>query len=231
MTHQEFDLSAFTNRVHERPDLDLVREMVTFLYQALIDQEATDHIGAEPHERSLTRTTRRNGSRPRKVSSKAGDLSLKIPKIRKGSFFPSILERRRRIDEALYAVVIGPQVHGVSTRKVDDLVAALGVDAGISKSEVSRICAEMDQELEAFRTRSLSDTTYPYVFLDATYIKGRVNNRVVSRAVVVAMGVTKEGNREILGLSIGDLRGQGLLDRVPPEPPGSRACRRRARDL
>ena len=204
MTHQEFDLSAFTNRVHERPDLDLVREMVTFLYQALIDQEATDHIGAEPHERSLTRTTRRNGSRPRKVSSKAGDLSLKIPKIRKGSFFPSILERRRRIDEALYAVVIEAYVHGVSTRKVDDLVQALGVDAGISKSEVSRICAAMDEELEAFRTRSLSDTTYPYVFLDATYIKGRVNNRVVSRAVVVAMGVTKEGNREILGLSIGD---------------------------
>ena len=204
MTHQEFDLSAFTNRVHERPDLDLVREMVTFLYQALIDQEATDHIGAEPHERSLTRTTRRNGSRPRRVSSKAGDLSLKIPKIRKGSFFPSILERRRRIDEALYAVVIEAYVHGVSTRKVDDLVQALGVDAGISKSEVSRICAAMDEELEAFRTRSLSDTTYPYVFLDATYIKGRVNNRVVSRAVVVAMGVTKEGNREILGLSIGD---------------------------
>ena len=172
MTHQEFDLSAFTNRVHERPDLDLVREMVTFLYQALIDQEATDHIGAEPHERSLTRTTRRNGSRPRKVSSKAGDLSLKIPKIRKGSFFPSILERRRRIDEALYAVVIGPQVHGVSTRKVDDLVQALGVDAGISKSEVSRICAAMDEELEAFRTRSLSDTTYPYVFLDATNAQG-----------------------------------------------------------
>ena len=116
MTHQEFDLSAFTNRVHERPDLDLVREMVTFLYQSLIDAEATDHIGAEPHERSLTRTTRRNGSRPRKVSSKAGDLSLKIPKIRKGSFFPSILERRRRIDEALYAVVIEAYVHGVSTR-------------------------------------------------------------------------------------------------------------------
>ena len=204
MTHQEFDLSAFTNRVHERPDLDLVREMVTFLYQSLIDAEATDHIGAEPHERSLTRTTRRNGTRARRVSSKAGDLALKIPKIRKGSFFPSILERRRRIDEALYAVVIGPQVHGVSTRKVDDLVQALGVDAGISKSEVSRICAAMDEELEAFRTRSLADTTYPYVFLDATYIKGRVNNRVVSRAVVVAMGVTIEGNREILGLSIGD---------------------------
>jgi hypothetical protein len=159
--------------------------MVTFLYQALIDAEATQHIGAAFYERSLTRTTRRNGSRPRRVSSKAGDLSLKIPKIRKGSFFPSILERRRRIDEALYAVVIKAYVRGVSTRKVDDLVHALGVDDGISKSEVSRIYEAMDEELEAFRTRSLADTTYPYVFLDATYIKGRVYNRLVSRALVV----------------------------------------------
>jgi len=105
MTHQEFDLSALTDRLHEHPDVDLVAEIVAFLYQALIDQEATEQIGAALHELSLTRTTRRNGSRPRKVSSKAGDLALKIPKINKGSFFPSILERRR-IDEALYAVVI-----------------------------------------------------------------------------------------------------------------------------
>ena len=204
MTHEEFDLSALADRLHERPDLDLVREMVTFLYQALIDQEATEHIGAEPHERSITRRTRRNGSRSRKLSSKAGDIDLKIPKLRKGSFFPSILERRRRIDQALYAVVIEAYVHGVSTRKVDDLVQALGVDAGISKSEVSRICQEMDVELDQFRTRDLSATTYPYVFLDATYVKGRVDKRVVSRACVVAMGVSRDGNREILGIQIGD---------------------------
>ena len=204
MAHQEFDLSALVDALDQRPDLDLVREMVTFLYQALIDAEATEQIGAEPHERSLTRTTRRNGTRPRKLSTKAGDVSIKIPKLRKGSFFPSILERRRRIDKALYAVVIEAWVHGVSTRKVDDLVAALGIDAGISKSEVSRICAEMDQELEAFRTRPLATTSYPYVFLDATYVKGRVNGRVVSRAVVVAMGVTDDGTREILGIEVGD---------------------------
>ena len=202
MAHQEFDLSALVDALDQRPDLDLVREMVTFLYQALIDAEATEQIGAEPHERSLTRTTRRNGTRPRKLSTKAGDVSIKIPKLRKGSFFPSILERRRRIDKALYAVVIEAWVHGVSTRKVDDLVAALGIDAGISKSEVSRICAEMDQELEAFRTRPLATTSYPYVFLDATYVKGRVNGRVVSRAVVVAMGVTDDGTREILGVEL-----------------------------
>jgi len=204
MAHQEFDLSAFAERLNDDPDLDLVREMVTVLYQALIDAEATELIGAAPHERSILRTTRRNGSRVRRLSSKAGDLEVKIPKLRKGSFFPSVLERRRRIDQALYAVVIEAYVHGVSTRKVDDLVAALGVDAGISKSEVSRICAAMDAELEVFRTRSLASTPYPYLYLDATYVKGRVQHRVVSRAVVVAMGVSASGTREILGLSIGD---------------------------
>lgn len=204
MTHQEFDLSAFAERVQGSPDLDLVREMVTFLYQALIDAEATEAIGAAPYERSLTRVTRRNGTRDRGLSTRAGDIEVKIPKLRKGTYYPSILERRRRIDQALYAVVIEAYVHGVSTRKVDDLVTALGVGAGISKSEVSRICAKMDGELEAFRTRLLGDSTFPYVFLDATYVKGRVKGRVVSRAVVVAMGVTSNGNREILGLSIGD---------------------------
>ena len=204
MTHAQFDPSALLDALDERPDLDLVREMVTFLYQALIETEATDVIGAERFERSLERTTRRNGSRPRTLSTKAGDIALRIPKLRSGSFFPSVLERRRRIDQALYAVVIEAYVHGVSTRKVDDLVGALGVDAGISKSEVSRICAEMDEELEAFRTRDLASVAYPYVFLDATYVKGRVTGRVVSRAVVIAMGVTADGTREILGLSVGD---------------------------
>jgi excisionase family DNA binding protein len=106
MVHQEFDLSALVDALDQRPDLDLVREMVTFLYQALIDAEATEQIGAEPHERSLSRTMRRNGTRPRRLSTMAGDLEIKVPKLRKGSFFPSILERRRLIDQALYAVVI-----------------------------------------------------------------------------------------------------------------------------
>jgi putative transposase len=204
MTQQQFDPSTLLDAFKEEPDLDLVREMVAFLYQALIDVEATEVIGADRFERSLARTTRRNGSRPRTLSTKAGDISLQIPKLRTGSFFPSVLERRRRIDRALYAVVIEAYVHGVSTRKVDDLVVALGIDTGISKSEVSRICAEMDTELEAFRTRALSATSYPYVFLDATYLKARVDHRVVSRAVVVALGVTIDGQREVLGLSVGD---------------------------
>ena len=204
MTQYQFDPSTLLDAFHERPDLDLVREMVGFLYQALIDIEATEVIGAEPHERTVTRTTRRNGSRAKTLSTKTGDVDVKIPKLRKGSYFPSILERRRRIDQALHAVVMEAYVHGVSTRKVDDLVQALGADTGISKSEVSRICAGMDTELKAFRTRDLSHVAFPYVFLDATYVKGRVDGRVVSRAVVVATGVTTNGDREVLGIDIGD---------------------------
>lgn len=204
MTQNQFDPSALLDAFHDRPDLDLVREMVGFLYQALIDIEATEVIGAEPHERTITRTTRRNGSRSKTLTTKTGDVDIKIPKLRKGSYFPSILERRRRIDQALHAVVMEAYVHGVSTRKVDDLVQALGADSGISKSEVSRICAQMDTELEAFRTRGLAHIAFPYVFVDATYVKGRVGGRVVSRAVVVATGVTTNGDREVLGIDIGD---------------------------
>ncbi|HEY2562165.1 MAG TPA: IS256 family transposase [Acidimicrobiales bacterium] len=204
MTRHEFDPSALLDALRSSPDIDLVRQLVTFMYQGLIDVEAADVIGAEPYEHSLTRTTRRNGSRPRTLSTKAGDIDLRIPKLREGSFFPSVLERRRRIDRALYAVVMEAYVHGVSTRKVDALVQALGADTGISKSEVSRICADMDGELEAFRSRDLGHVGFPYVFCDATYVKARVNGRVVSRAVVVATGITTNGEREILGINVGD---------------------------
>jgi putative transposase len=133
---------------------------------------------------------------------------LRIPKLRTGSFFPSLLERRRRVDQALFAVVMEAYLHGVSTRKVDDPVKALGADTGISKSEVSRICADLDadldQEVGAFRDRSLSEQHFPYVFLDATYCKARVNRRVVSQAVVIATGVRADGWREVLGFAVGD---------------------------
>ena len=145
MTHHDFDPSELLDALRERPDLDLVRQMVGFLYQALIEAEATEVIGAEPHERSGTRTTRRNGHRPRTLSTKAGDVDLKIPKLREGSFFPSVLERRRRVDQALYAVVIEAYVHGVSTRKVDDLVSALGVEAAYS--------GVFEHSVRSFRTR------------------------------------------------------------------------------
>jgi putative transposase len=181
-----------------------IKLAATTIYQALIDAELTAVIGAGPWERTGERSAQRNGYRPRVLSTPAGDLELSIPKLRSGSFFPSLLERRRRVDQALFAVVMEAYLHGVSTRKVDDLVKALGIDSGISKSEVSRICADLDIEVGAFRDRPLAETTYPYVFLDATYCKARVNHRVVSQAVVIATGVTGDGRREVLGFDVGD---------------------------
>ncbi len=138
------------------------------------------------------------------LTTQAGDLDLAIPKVRTGSFFPSLLERRRRIDQALYAVIMEAYVQGVSTRSVDDLVKALGGDTGISKSEVSRICGDLDAELSVFRTRPLDHTRFPYIYRDATYCKARVNHQIVSQAVVVATGITEDGGREVLGLMVGD---------------------------
>ena len=185
--------------------VDLIRESVRMVLQELIEAEASEVVGAARYERTDTQTTERNGSRPRLLSTQAGDIDLRIPKLRKGSFFPLILEPRRRIDQALYAVVMEAYVAGVSTRSVDDLVAALGIDSGISKSEVSRICAGLDEVVAAFRTRRLDHTTFPYVYLDATYLHVRnTTSQVVSMAAVVATGITADGGREVLGLDVGD---------------------------
>ena len=183
---------------------DRIRTAATTIYQALIDAELTAFIGAAPHERTDGRVAQRNGYRPRTLTTTAGDLELRIPKLRTGSFFPSLLERRRRVDQCLFAVVMEAYLHGTSTRKVDDLVKALGADSGVSKSEVSRICAELDVEVAAFRDRSLAGQPFRYVFLDATYCKARVDHRVVSQAVVVATGVAADGRREVLGFDVGD---------------------------
>ena len=183
---------------------DRIRQAAGTIYQALIEAELTAVIGAAPHERTEMRVAQRNGHRTRTLTTTAGDLELRIPKLRTGSFFPSLLERRRRVDQALFAVVMEAYLHGMSTRKVDDLVKALGADTGISKSEVSRICADLDAEVTSFRDRSLADAVFPYVFLDATYCKARVNRRVVSQAVVVATGVRGDGWREVLGFAVGD---------------------------
>jgi hypothetical protein len=140
---------------------DRIRSAATTIYQALIEAELTAVIGAAPHERTDGRIAQRNGSRPRTLSTTAGDLELRIPKLRAGSFFPSLLERRRRIDQALFPVIMEAYLHGVSTRKVDDLVRALGADTGIFKSEVSRICADLDAEVSAFADRSLAEQAFP----------------------------------------------------------------------
>jgi putative transposase len=204
VTLTKSDVTYLLDAIRAGGDIDVIRKGVELVLQALIDTEATEVIGAERYERAEGRSNWRNGNRDRLLATKAGDVELKIPKLRRGSFFPSILERRRRIDRALFAVVMEAYVHGVSTRKVDDLVAALGATSGISKSEVSRICTALDAEMAAFRARPLGHAEFPYVFLDATYLKGRVGGQVVSRAVVVATGVSMNGDREVLGCAVGD---------------------------
>jgi putative transposase len=204
MTLSQSALSSLLDAIRAGGGTDVLREAMTLVLQELIELEAAQVIGAGRYERSDERTTHRNGSRSRLLSTKAGDVELRIPKLRTGSFFPALLEPRRRIDRALWAVVMEAYVHGVSTRKVDDLVAALGIDAGISKSEVSRICAELDEVVASFRDRPLAHTAFPYVFLDATYVKAHDGASVVSKAIVVATGVTRSGDREVLGLAVGD---------------------------
>jgi transposase-like protein len=174
------DLIRLSESLRTADGLELVRTLAQRILQELIEAEATARIGAEPGEHTDSRTTWRNGLRERTLTTQAGDLDLAIPKLRTGSFFPALLERRRRIDQALYAVIMEAYVHGVSTRSVDDLVKALGSDTGVSKSEVSRICADLDLQLTAFRTRPLGHTRFPYIYLDATYCKARVNHQIVS---------------------------------------------------
>ena len=200
------DLSDLLDAIRVGEGVDLIREIARWVLQELIEAEAVEAIGAGRYERVEGRVTERNGHRPKTLSTKAGDLQLGIPKLRKGSFFPSILEPRRRIDQALYAVVMEAYVSGVSTRAVDDLVAAMGIDTGISKSEVSRICAGLDERVGAFRNRTLGHIEFPYVHFDATYVNVRDDalGQIVSRAVVVATGITAQGNREVLGVDIGD---------------------------
>ena len=201
MAKARMDLSTFVGKLLEAEDGDVLREGVRVLAQALMDTEVTALVGAERHERTEDRTGYRNGTRVRSWDTRVGTIDLAIPKVRTGTYFPSLLQPRRRAEQALLTVVQEAYVHGVSTRKVDDLVKALGLD-GISKSEVSRICGELDPVVEAFRTRPLGGE-YPYVWLDATYHKVRQDGRVVSQATVVAIGVTLDGERQILGMDVG----------------------------
>jgi putative transposase len=205
MTLSQSVVSELLDAFRAGEGVDLIRDAVQLVLQELIETEATEQIGAARYERSGTRVTDRNGARPRLLTTQAGDVELRIPKLRKGTFFPSILEPRRRIDQALYAVVMEAYVHGVSTRAVDDLVDALGAPSGIKKSEVSRICGGLDEIVEAFRTRRLDHVEFPYVYLDATYLHVRNDtSQVASMAVVIATGITAVGEREVLGVDVGD---------------------------
>lgn len=182
-------------------DPNFMREAMKAVVQAIMEIEASMKTGAERYERTPDRETHRNGYRVREWDTPVGTIELAIPKLRKGSYFPSFLEPRRRVDQALYAVIQEAYVNGVSTRKVDHLVKSMGIE-GISKSEVSRICQMLDEAVAAFRNRPL-DGVYPYVWLDAVYVKVRMQGRVLSMAVVVAVGVRDDGEREILGFDVG----------------------------
>jgi transposase-like protein len=188
-------------RKGEDPEVDFLREGMRWLIQELMETEVSAQIGAERYQRSNERTTQRNGYRTRSWDTRLGTVELAIPKLRTGSYFPSWLDARRRGEQALVAVVAEAYVQGVSTRKVEALVQTLGI-ASISKSEVSRLCASLDAQTEAFRTRRL-DAEYPYLWLDARYEHVREDHRVQAMAVVVAYGVRADGVREVLGVDVG----------------------------
>jgi transposase-like protein len=188
-------------RKAQAEDSDVLREGMRVLAEALMDVEVAQHVGAERYERTAERRGERNGYRSREWDTRAGTVELRVPRVRDGSYFPSLLEPRRRAERALAAVVQEAYVAGVSTRRVDDVVKALGLE-GVSKSQVSRICGELDAEVERFRTRPLAGP-YPYVWLDATFVKVRRDGRVASVAVVIAVGLRSSGEREVLGLDVG----------------------------
>jgi len=182
-------------------DTDFLREMIGFAAQRLMELEAESLTGAPHSARTPDRLTHRNGYRERNWETRAGTVELRIPKLRKGSYFPGFLEPRRMAEKALTAVIQEAYVQGISTRSVDDLVQAMGMN-GISKSQVSRLCAEIDDKVQTFLNRPL-EGDWPYVWLDATYVKVRQAGRIVSVAVIIAVGVNSDGRREVLGMDIG----------------------------
>jgi transposase-like protein len=192
---------ALIELIENQADTDLVRDMLSFAADKIMEVEVEARTGAAKGVRSPLREAHRNGYRARDWDTRAGRIELAIPKLRKGSYLPSFLEPRRTAEKALVAVIQEAYVHGISTRSVDDLVKAMGA-GGMSKSQVSRLCAEIDERVNAFLTRPL-EGAWPYLWLDATYLKVRDSGRIVSRAVIVAVAVNEDGKREVLGIATG----------------------------
>jgi putative transposase len=198
MTIDRMTLKAL---VEKGSDDDLLREMMTYVANRMMDLEVENVTGAVHGERSPARINHRNGYRQRAWQTRVGTVDLEIPKLRKGSYFPAFLEPRRASEKALAAVIQEAYVHGVSTRSVDDLVKAMGM-TGISKSQVSRLCSEIDERVQAFLSRPI-EGSWPYLWIDATYVKVREAGRIVSVAVIIAVAVNTDGRREVLGLEVG----------------------------
>jgi len=195
------EMMSLQNLLGKSADTDFLREMIGFAAQRLMELEVEGLTGAGHGERSGERITHRNGYRDRDWETRAGTVELRIPKLRKGSYYPCFLEPRRLAEKALTAVIQEAYIQGISTRSVDDLVKAMGM-TGISKSQVSRLCAEIDDKVATFLNRPL-EGEWPYIWLDATYLKQRQDGRIVSVAVVVATGVNTDGRREVLGMDVG----------------------------
>ena len=195
------DKIALSSLLEKSSDSSFLREMIGFAAERLMQLETGAICNAAPGERSADRQNQRNGYRDRDWETRAGTVELRIPKLRRGSYFPAFLEPRRMAEKALTAVIQEAYIQGISTRSVDDLVKAMGME-GVSKSQVSRLCGEIDERVNAFLTRPL-EGDWPYVWLDATYIKVRRDHRIVSAAVIVAVGVNTDGRREVLGMTTG----------------------------
>ncbi len=195
------DKIALRELLEKGSDASFLREMIGFAAERLMALETDNLCGAAPGERSSERRNHRNGYRDRDWQTRAGTVELRIPKLRQGSYFPAFLEPRRMAEKALTAVIQEAYIQGVSTRSVDDLVKALGME-GISKSQVSRLCADIDERVQAFLNRPI-EGDWPYIWLDATYVKVRRDHHIVSVAVIVAVGVNTDGRREVLGMAIG----------------------------
>jgi putative transposase len=201
MTTMTDERMALLDLIEKGADADLIRELLAFASERLMTAEVDRLTGAAAGVRSAERVNHRNGYRERGWETRVGRIDLAIPKLRKGSYFPAFLEPRRTAEKALTAVIQEAYVHGISTRAVDDLVKAMG-GTGISKSQVSRLCEEIDERVRAFLSRPI-EGHWPYLWIDATYLKSRHGGRIVSVAVIVAVAVNLDGRREVLGVATG----------------------------